>query len=172
MFRVGTSKNTAWIVTKTFLQASALTYIFLYKIPVFIQYLESINNWQLFDSLPYVGWPLIILFAGCGVYGGFSMSLLGKGTPLPLDCAPKLVIGGAYQFVRNPMAIAGIGQIISAGLVLGSWGVILYGLQAALVWHFLVRPSEERDLQNRFGEDFVRYKKRVGLWVPRFRTSD
>ena len=36
----------------------------------------------------------------------------GDGTPFPLDHTSKLVMSGHDRYVRNPMAIAGIGQCI------------------------------------------------------------
>lgn len=91
----------------------------------------------------------------------------GKGTPLPMSSPRSLVIAGPYRYVRNPMALGGIGQGIGVGLFLGSWSVLVYALLGALVWHVAVRPSEERDLVGRFGEEYAAYRSAVGLWMPR-----
>lgn len=91
----------------------------------------------------------------------------GKGTPLPMSSPRSLVIAGPYRFVRNPMALGGIGQGIGVGLFLGSWSVLVYALLGAVVWHVAVRPSEERDLDGRFGQEYAAYRSGVRLWVPR-----
>ena len=97
------------------------------------------------------------------------MSILGVGTPLPLDSPNFLVVKGPYKFVRNPMAIAGIGQGIAVGLFLGSFGVLIYALLGAILWHILVRPVEEKDLEKRFGKSYQRYKKEIKCWIPSFK---
>ncbi len=94
------------------------------------------------------------------------MSKIGRGTPLPLDYAPNLVAKGAYSYVRNPMAISGIGQGLAVGLFLGSPLVLLYALMGAFIWQIIFRPLEETDLQNRFGEDYEDYCKNVRCWIP------
>ena len=52
----------------------------------------------------------------------------GEGTPLPLDQTNRLVVSGPYYYVRNPMAIAGIGQGLSVALIFQSLPVGIYSL--------------------------------------------
>jgi protein-S-isoprenylcysteine O-methyltransferase Ste14 len=98
----------------------------------------------------------------------WMMVRVGLGTPLPTDCAPRLVVKGLYRYVRNPMAIGGLGMGYAVGLGNGSWLVIVYVTAGMLFWNFFVRPVEEKDLEQRFGESFSRYKTQVRCWVPRF----
>jgi protein-S-isoprenylcysteine O-methyltransferase Ste14 len=106
--------------------------------------------------------------ASClGLWSGVTMATRGDGTPLPTATAPQLVIVGPYRFVRNPMAVAGIVQGIAVGWYLGSYTVIAYSLAGAVLWHIAVRPVEERDLTERFGDDYHRYCATVRLWLPR-----
>lgn len=116
-----------------------------------------------------IGWILFLTFSLIGIYSGYTMSWRGKGTPLPLDCPNKLVIEGPYKIVRNPMAIAGIGQGISVGIILGSYTIILYSISGAILWHIMVRPIEEKDLEQRFGKTYLEYKSRIRCWIPNFR---
>jgi len=83
-----------------------------------------------------------------------------------------LVIAGPYRFVRNPMAVAGIAQGIAVGWYLGSYAVIVYSLVGAVLWHVPVRPVEECDLGERFGDDYFNYGKITRLWLPQFRLSN
>lgn len=107
--------------------------------------------------------------ASClGLWSGFTMATTGHGTPLPTAAAPRLVVRGPYRYVRNPMALAGITQGLAVGWLLGSYGVIAYAICGAFVWHLVVRPVEERDLAQRFGESYRRYQRNVGLWLPKF----
>lgn len=99
--------------------------------------------------------------------GGATLALAGRGTPLPCDTARMLVDRGRYRLVRNPMAVAGIGQGLSVALWSGSATVALYAVAGALVWHVGVRPSEDRDLEARFDDAYRRYRAAVPLWCPR-----
>ena len=111
-----------------------------------------------------------VLFAACGVLGivsSYFMVKFGDGTPLPIDQAKNLVTVGPYQYVRNPMAIAGIGQGIAVSLIYLSWPIFGYAMLGAVVWHFAVRPIEEEDLIARFGDCYRQYRANVKCWIPR-----
>ena len=113
----------------------------------------------------------LVLFAGCsalGLWSAFAMVTQGRGTPLPLDQACRLVTVGPYRFVRNPMAVAGIGQGLAVSVVFWSLQLVVYSLLGAVVWHVVVRPIEERDLEARLGKPYVEYRKAVRCWLPRF----
>lgn len=120
-------------------------------------------------ALRLVGTVLFAAFAALGLCSAAIMARIGRGTPLPRFTAPVLVIAGPYRWVRNPMAVAGIGQGVMVGVMMSSWLVIAYALTGALIWNAAVRPYEEADLEARFGEPFARYRDAVPCWVPRLR---
>ena len=169
MFKPAKSKNRNWNLIKTFVQTALFWLIFLYLIPMGLLKIESIAHLNGFVGQKEIGWILFLVFSLLGVYSGYTMSSTGKGTPLPLDCPNKLVIKGPYKFVRNPMAIAGIGQGICVGIILGSYTIILYSISGAFLWHIIVRPIEEKDLEQRFGKSYLEYKSRIRCWIPKFR---
>ncbi|MFK4791806.1 methyltransferase family protein [Microbacterium sp. ZW T5_56] len=145
--------------------------VLLWLVPLGIRFIEE--RWQL--AIPVPGWVhvvgviLFVAAAPIGLWSAAVMASLGEGTPLPAAAARDLVIVGPYRVVRNPMAVAGIGQGVASGLILGSWLVVLYALAGALIWNWLVRPGEEADLEQRFGEPFRRYRDSVNCWFPRLR---
>jgi hypothetical protein len=51
-----------------------------------------------------------------------------------------------YAMVRNPMALSAVLQSFGVGLWFGSWPVLGYSISAGLVWHVLLRSSEEQFL--------------------------
>ncbi|WP_133960935.1 isoprenylcysteine carboxylmethyltransferase family protein [Rathayibacter sp. PhB151] len=140
----------------------------LVVIPLIIAALES--RWGLAFAFPEplhaVGLALLVLASALGLWSGATMSLLGDGTPLPVAMTNRLVIAGPYRWVRNPMAVAGIGEGVAVGLLLSSWLVVVYALLGALVWNSAVRPLEEADLEARFGAEFRRYRDAVRCWLP------
>ena len=115
----------------------------------------------------------LALFVGCSALNtasGAVLAVRGRGTPLPVACPRALVIAGPYRYVRNPMAVAGIGQGVAVALGLGSWLVLGYALAGAVLWHAAIRPAEERDLAARFGRAYIAYRNAVPLWRPRGRA--
>ncbi|HLL99752.1 MAG TPA: isoprenylcysteine carboxylmethyltransferase family protein, partial [Pyrinomonadaceae bacterium] len=114
--------------------------------------------------------PLAVaLFVGISLLGlssAVTMSKIGKGTPLPLDSARNLVVAGTYAFVRNPMAVSGVGQGLAVGLYLGSPLVLIYALMGGLIWQLIFRPLEETNLHQRFGAEYEEYCRKVRCWIP------
>lgn len=141
---------------------------FLLILPYGIQEVEQKLAWPSFNfnGQTSTGITVLVLASGLGLASGLTMASQGQGTPLPTASAVELVSSGPYRWIRNPMALAGIVQGIGVGLLMGSYGVIVYALAGAVLWHVLVRPSEEHDLQLRFGSAYKDYRRRVGLWLP------
>jgi protein-S-isoprenylcysteine O-methyltransferase Ste14 len=112
----------------------------------------------------------VVLFLGCSALnlsaGGF-LSHRGHGTPLPMHCPRWLVVTGPYAYVRNPMAIAGLGQGLAVVLWLGSWFGLVYVALGGLVWQYIARPAEEADLKRRFGPEYDAYRSEIRCWWPR-----
>ena len=86
---------------------------------------------------------LALLAAGIGsvlcMWTAMLFTKYGEGTPAPWDPPRKLVIIGPYRYVRNPM-ITGV---------------------------LLVLLAEEKGLEKRFGDEYLKYKARVPRWIPR-----
>jgi protein-S-isoprenylcysteine O-methyltransferase Ste14 len=119
------------------------------------------------DSSTVAGVILFAAGSAIGLWSCITMALAGAGTPLPAETARDLVVSGPYAHVRNPMAVAGVVQTVGVGLWWGSWMVAGVGLTGALAWDLLIRPAEEADLANRFGEPYQRYAQHIRCWLPR-----
>ncbi|NNF00379.1 MAG: isoprenylcysteine carboxylmethyltransferase family protein [Pyrinomonadaceae bacterium] len=168
MFRRSAPAKTNWILTKTFTQIVVVWSLILVVIPYLITLVEAkigIANF-VFPFQKVIAGVFFALISSVGVYSAFVMSKVGKGTPLPLDHAHDLVIKGAYSYVRNPMAVSGIGQGIAVALFLGSPLVLLYALMGSLIWQVIFRPLEEDNLRERFGEEYEDYCSKVKCWIP------
>ena len=91
----------------------------------------------------------------------------GFGTPAPIAPTQRLVVGGLYRYVRNPMYLAVLAIIVGQAIVL--WRPILLGYAALVALAFLafVRGYEEPTLHRRFGDEYVAYRSAVPGWWPR-----
>jgi protein-S-isoprenylcysteine O-methyltransferase Ste14 len=147
--------------------------LFLGIIPFVLAALEM--RWGLAVPFPpavrIAGGALLALASALGVWSAIAMSGHGDGTPLPAAMANRLVIAGPYRYVRNPMAVSGFVQGAAVGLALSSWVVVVYAVLGSLLWNYAVRPLEEADLEDRFGDDFRRYRSAVRCWIPRLRPT-
>lgn len=153
---------------KTFVQIVLIWTLTLIVIPTLLLNAGGKKVELNFDCLQIGSALLFILFSSLGLYSSYHLVKYGLGTPLPLDQTQKLVITGPYGYVRNPMAVAGIGQGIAVSVFSGSCAVLFYVLLGAFVWHWFVRPTEEEDMYKRFGEPYMQYKKSVRCWIPRW----
>jgi protein-S-isoprenylcysteine O-methyltransferase Ste14 len=64
------------------------------------------------------------------------------------------------------MAITGLSLGVMVGWWLGSWLTLITVFIGGLVWNCFVRPIEEKDLEERFGEEYIRYKQHIRNWIP------
>lgn len=170
LFKESSSSNVYFNGFKTIVQILCVWTITLIVFPALL--LKAFGqNPQIQGAYTWLGFAL---FFGCSVLGLFSALVMvrhGEGTPLPIDQTQKLVIAGPYRYVRNPMAIAGLGQGIAVSILLSSHIVLLYTLLGAILWQFVVRPIEEKNMKERFGNAYLNYKSAVKCWVPTFRKA-
>src|ERR671922_1616643 len=115
------------------------------------------------------GLILLVLGAIVLVRAFARFAVEGRGTPAPVAPTERLVIGGLYRHVRNPMYLAVVAAIAGQGLALGQPGLLAY---AAAVWVTVasfVRWYEEPALARQFGEQYEAYRRAVPAWRPRIR---
>jgi protein-S-isoprenylcysteine O-methyltransferase Ste14 len=132
-----------------------------------------LTGWDVEEPSPY--WlPLrvvgaILLGAGLVVLlDAFARFVReGLGTPAPVATTQKLVVGGLYRYVRNPMYLAVGALIVGQSLLLGQLILLTYAALFGLaVWAF-VRWYEEPTLLRQFGAEYDVYRRAVPAWWPR-----
>ena len=82
----------------------------------------------------------------------------GVGTPAPVAPTDRLVVGGAYRYVRNPMYLAVLALIIGQGCCWASRSCSLYGAVFLVVTATFVHFYEEPTLRRQFPDDYERYR--------------
>ena len=91
----------------------------------------------------------------------------GVGTPAPVAPTERLVVGGAYRYVRNPMYLAVAALIFGQALLLGQPELLLYGVAICAIVAVFAHAYEEPVLARRFGEQYESYRRAVPPWRPR-----
>lgn len=133
----------------------------------------TITRWRGGGASP---WPLravgfALLGAGLAVLLSAFVRFVteGSGTPAPVAPTQRLVIGGMYRYVRNPMYLAVLAIVLGQALV--SWRPILIAYAAVVATAFVafVRGYEEPTLRRTFGDRYEVYRRAVPGWWPRLR---
>ena len=134
-----------------------------------------LTSWHVRE--PFTHWAAARLigigltFAGTAalVHAFARFVIEGRGTPAPVAPTERLVVGGLYRHVRNPMYVAILVTVVGEALALGqlvllAYAAVLFGAFAAFVcWY------EEPTLHRRFGSQYERYRQAVPGWLPRVR---
>jgi protein-S-isoprenylcysteine O-methyltransferase Ste14 len=135
-----------------------------------------LTGWDAAEPLPHwaaarvVGAALIV--AGVVVLAQAFIRFVreGSGTPAPPAPTDRLVVGGLYRYVRNPMYIAVAATIVGQALVLGRLWLLAYAALFCAVVATFVRLYEEPALARQFGADYEAYRRAVPGWWPRRRA--
>jgi protein-S-isoprenylcysteine O-methyltransferase Ste14 len=91
----------------------------------------------------------------------------GAGTPAPPAATERLVVGGLYRYVRNPMYLAVLAALLGQALLFGQLVLVLYAAGVAAAVVAFVRWYEEPTLSRRFGPAYDSYRSAVPAWRPR-----
>lgn len=119
--------------------------------------------------LQLIGWILVAAGAAVLVHAFTRFVTEGSGTPAPVAPTQRLVTGGLYRFVRNPMYVAVVSVIVGQAMIVGRVELWIYAGVAWLTMAAFARWYEEPVLRRQFGEDYERYRRAVPAWLPRWR---
>jgi protein-S-isoprenylcysteine O-methyltransferase Ste14 len=145
-------------------------------IPGTILWREGMDSYGLWQSFPASRVILPAIGVICICLGLYLMTatirlfvMVGKGTLAPWEPTQRLVVQGVYRHVRNPM-ISGVilvllgESLLTASLPLFCWFLVFVAVNAVYIPF-----SEEPALVNRFGEDYLTYRRNVPRWIPRWK---
>lgn len=120
-----------------------------------------------FASGPLV-WGFGACFISVGIFLDIYSALLFKkaNTPLiPFHEMTFQVETGPYKITRNPMYLGMVFIQIGVAIILGS----AIALVPLAVFFWIIQKNfiegEERYMEERFGERYLNYKKRVRRWI-------
>jgi protein-S-isoprenylcysteine O-methyltransferase Ste14 len=155
-------------------RAAAGSLVFLFVAPGVVAGLVPwlITRWEVDEELAWL--PLQVL-GGLLIAAGVAVLLHafarfvveGLGTPAPVAPTEKLVVGGLYRHVRNPMYVAVASTIIGQALVFGRPVLLAYAALFMATVAAFVHLYEEPTLTRQFGDDYTRYRRAVPAWRPR-----
>ena len=83
----------------------------------------------------------------------------------PFKPTTALITGGPFRFSRNPAYLSL--SLLYTGIGIAADNILMLGLlvPTLIVMHYGVISREERSLQSKFGEEYLRYKASVRRWL-------
>jgi protein-S-isoprenylcysteine O-methyltransferase Ste14 len=130
----------------------------------------SITDWSMEPTSPVLrGAGAVLIAVGLGfLLHAFARFVIeGIGTPAPVAPTERLVVGGVYRYVRNPMYLAVGATIVGQALLFGQPALLAYAAAFGAVVFCFVRLYEEPTLIEQFGASYEAYRRAVPGWLPR-----
>ena len=103
---------------------------------------------------------MIILIGVLLIIFGWSKIYRAKG---------QLVITGIYGYVRHPQYLGFLLLTIGMNIVWIAISTLLMWPILAILYYRLAE-KEEKEMEERFGEEFLKYKRSVPMFIPRLRV--
>ncbi|RPH90054.1 MAG: isoprenylcysteine carboxylmethyltransferase family protein [Calditrichaeota bacterium] len=93
-----------------------------------------------------------------------------SGTPFPFMPTQRLIINGPFAACRNPMTLGTILAYLGLSLLIGSLTSILTVVILATLLLIYIKRIEEKELELRFGVEYVKYKAATPFLLPNVLT--
>lgn len=135
-----------------------------------------VDEWLPFFHFDSTWWSLglsvLLIVPGCLIMLWPVMQFFrARGTPVPLNPPQKLITTGLYAHVRNPMITGLFLLMLGLGVLFGSLSLILIFTPLFILLNVLyVKAVEEKEMEKKFGQEYLEYKKNVPMFIPWLKT--
>jgi protein-S-isoprenylcysteine O-methyltransferase Ste14 len=112
---------------------------------------------------------IILLMIGVPtIFWTITRFLRIKGSPIPFNPPPALVVNGLYRVVRNPMHVGWTVLLIGVAVLMQSFTLLVIFIPLFIAVHVIyLKFVEEKELEKKFGQAYIDYKKKVPMFFPR-----
>lgn len=137
-------------------------------IPLYIERnISTKYTWNLLTGLFIISIGLYVVIVTISTF-----IRIGKGTLAPWSPTKKLITGGIYGHVRNPMILGVLTVLIGEAIAILSINIFLWALIFFIINNIFFVLYEEPNLEKKFGNEYLEYKRNVPRWIPRFKSSN
>lgn len=133
--------------------------IILSLIPLVIKSVVLIN------IFPFNLFGIVLIISGISIFSYYSWIFKRFNTTLKFEAANKLYIGGLFKYSRNPMYLGGLITLVGISLMIGSLFSLIGPLWFFITMNFLAIPLEEKMMQEKFPDQYPKYKSKVRRWI-------
>ncbi|MFV1950216.1 MAG: isoprenylcysteine carboxylmethyltransferase family protein [Anaerolineales bacterium] len=95
-----------------------------------------------------------------------AQRIIGKGTPMPLMATQKLVTQGPFLYCRNPIFFGVVNLFFGISILLDSISSLVMVLIFSMIILLYTRFIEEKELEKRFGEEYLAYREKTPFFIP------
>jgi len=128
----------------------------------------------------WLGFPTFLTPIASAVMGGSLITLgliflfwsiraqreIGKGTPMPLMATQKLVVNKPYLYCRNPLFFGVVNLFFGISILFNSISSLVTVLIFSVTILLYTKFIEEKELEIRFGDEYLAYKKSTPFFIP------
>ena len=117
-------------------------------------------------SLPYNYLGILIIIFGI-ILNLWTDSLFKKRqtTVKPHEMPNFFISSGPFRISRHPMYLGMILILLGVAVFLGSLISFVFPIIFVMIMEKLFIPMEEKNLEKKFGDKYIAYKKRVRKWI-------
>lgn len=116
------------------------------------------------SPMKYLG--IVVILVGLMLNLASSERLRKNQTPVDFDQAPiRFVTDGPFRFSRNPIYLSGVTVLLGIAIFLGSLVSFCFPVLLFLILDLIYIPSEEREMEEKFGIVYIEYKQTVRRWA-------
>lgn len=113
-----------------------------------------------------IGIPAILIGGTVAIWTIVIQITLASGTPFPMLPTNKLLVVGPFKYCRNPMTLGTILAYGGIAIWTGSFSALLAVAILAVLLVAYLKIIEEKELEMRFGSEYLEYKKRTPFIIP------
>ena len=116
----------------------------------------------------FVSVPVMVIGTALALWTAYTF-IKARGSPVPINPPQKLVTTGLYSRLRNPMLLGWIILLFGVGILLNSISLIFIFTPLFTAINILyLRTIEEKEMEKKFGKEYLKYKESVPMFIPRF----
>jgi protein-S-isoprenylcysteine O-methyltransferase Ste14 len=136
----------------------------LFCITLMLVFYLYLPNWNII-KFPYNLAGLAVSIFGFSIMSRARELFKKHQTTYTYSKASKLVSEGIFSKSRNPMYVGMCLLVLGVGICFTNLFAIFTPLLFLLLVHFISIPTEEKMMEEIFGQEFLEYKKRVRKWL-------
>lgn len=111
---------------------------------------------------------MILLGGPLAIWTIITQIQLASGTPFPMLPTQRLLIVGPFKYCRNPMTLGTVDAYLGVAILVGSISALLSVVLFAALLITYLKTVEEKELELRFGNEYVEYKKTTPFMIPKW----
>ncbi|HTN43383.1 MAG TPA: isoprenylcysteine carboxylmethyltransferase family protein [Nitrospiria bacterium] len=113
----------------------------------------------------FVPLPVRLGFLGLALAVAVYLVRSGHVVVRPEERPSGVITTGAFKYVRHPIYLGSL--LTYLGFAISTGSILSLALVAGIfIFHDYIASYEEERLEARFGEEYGRYKRRTGKWIP------